>query len=78
MIIVIRTREVQIRQRRPNEALIEYIVDVTTQADRAGKASQFAELYEASELKRENDRELEAVIQQTSAELQRANEASCS
>lgn len=64
----------QIRERRPNEALIEFIVDVTTQADRAGKALQYAELYEASELKRENDRELEAVAHQTREQLERTTE----
>lgn len=66
----------QIRQRRTNEALIEFIVDVTTQADRSGKALQYAELYEASDLRRENDGELGLVTLQTSDEMQRTTEVS--
>ena len=44
----------QNRQIRHNEAVAEYIVDITTQADRAGRADHFGDLYDASQLKAAN------------------------
>ena len=61
----------QIRARRPHEAIAEYIVDITTQADRAGKASQFGDLYDSSELKAANDRDLESEALLSQKTLQR-------
>ena len=46
-------------------------MDITTQADRTGKAGQFADLYEASELKRGNDCDLAAVTAQSHTRLLR-------
>ena len=51
--------------------MAEYIVDITTQADRSGRAGQFADLYEASELKAENDRDLASASTQSGAVLER-------
>ena len=56
--------------------MAEYIVDITTKADRAGRASQFADLYDASELKGGNDLEL-ATETQRGADLERNNSVSC-
>ncbi len=38
--------------------MAEYIVDITTQADRAGRADHFGDLYDASQLKAANIAEL--------------------
>jgi hypothetical protein len=51
---------------RENEAAAEWIVDLTTQADRQGRASDFAAAYAKSELKAEVDQEIAAQLAQAS------------
>lgn len=52
------------RDIRANEATAEYIVDITTSADREGRANEFADAYEHSELKRLNDQQLQQYLKQ--------------
>ncbi|CAL8464553.1 g4088 [Coccomyxa elongata] len=48
-----------------NEA--EWIVDITTQADRQQRGGMFADMYEASALKAANDEELDGMLKQNSS-----------
>ena len=61
----------QVRGIRVHEALAEYIVDITTQADRCGAAGAFADLYGASDLARANAKALDVQLEQDGAALQR-------
>ena len=54
----------QNRQIRHNEAVAEYIVDITTQADRAGRADHFGDMYDASQLKAFNMADLGSPAQE--------------
>lgn len=51
---------------RENEAAAEWIVNLTTQADRQGRAADFAAIYAKSELKAEADQETAAQLAQAS------------
>ncbi len=55
---------VQLRRMAAGEHLAEYLVDVTTDADRQGNGAIFADAYSKSALKRENDRAVHMHIEQ--------------
>ncbi|KAK9867424.1 hypothetical protein WJX84_007320 [Apatococcus fuscideae] len=54
----------QLRPLAPGENLAEYLVDVTTDADRRGKGAMFAVAYSQSSLKTDNDRVVNLHIEQ--------------
>ena len=56
------TSLLQVRQARQTEATAEWIVDITTWADRQGRAMQFAEAYSQSQLKQQNDQQLQKFL----------------
>ena len=53
---------VQVRQQRQTEATAEWIVDITTWADRQGRAMQFADAYNQSHLKQQNEQQLQKFL----------------
>ena len=55
---------VQLRSLAAGEHLAEYLVDVTTEADRQGNGAMFADAYSKSALKRDNDRAVHMHIEQ--------------
>ena len=55
---------VQLRRMAAGEHLAEYLVDVTTKADRQGNGAIFADVYSKSALKRDNDRAVHMHIEQ--------------
>ena len=57
----------QLRSLAAGENLAEYLVDVTTEADRQGNGALFADAYSKSALKRENDRAVKLHIEQDTA-----------
>ena len=57
----------QLRTLAAGEHLAEYLVDVTTEADRQGNGAMFAEAYSKSSLKRDNDRAVKMLIEQDTA-----------
>ena len=52
----------QVRQARHAEATAEWIVDITTWADRQGRAMQFADAYNQSQLKQQNEQQLQSFM----------------
>ena len=50
------------RQARESEATAEWIVDITTCADRQGRATEFADAYSQSQLKQQNDQQLQKFL----------------
>lgn len=52
----------QVRQARESEATAEWIVDITTWADRQGRATEFADAYSQSQLKQQNDQQLQKFL----------------
>lgn len=57
--------------------MAEWVVDITTKADRSGLASQFGDLYDNSELKGGNDKALGEETLQSKAALQRTKSVRC-
>ena len=53
---------VQVRPARQTEATAEWIVDITTWADRQGRAMEFADGYSQSQLKQQNDQQLQKFL----------------
>lgn len=52
----------QVRPARQTEATAEWIVDITTWADRQGRAMEFADGYSQSQLKQQNDQQLQKFL----------------
>ena len=52
----------QVRQARESEATAEWIVDITTWADRQGRATEFADAYSQSQLKQQNNQQLQKFL----------------
>ena len=52
----------QVREARQGEATAEWIVDITTWADRQGRAMEFADGYNQSQLKQQNEQQLKKFL----------------
>ena len=52
----------QVRPARDAESTAEWIVDITTLADRQGRAMQFADGYNQSQLRQQNEQQLQKCL----------------
>ncbi|DBA95854.1 hypothetical protein WJX77_006274 [Trebouxia sp. C0004] len=52
----------EVRHQRQTEATADWVVDITTWADRQGRAMQFADAYNQSQLKQQNEQQLQKFL----------------
>lgn len=60
---------VQVRQARDSESTAEWIVDITTLADRQGRALEFADGYRHSQLRQQNEQQLKKCLANASGQV---------
>ena len=59
----------QVRQARETESTAEWIVDITTLADRQGRAMEFADSYSQSQLRQQNEQQLNKCLAHGSGQV---------